>query len=78
MSCKKAVPGVHLCKHQCKELYLYNAEIVPGVVSHVRCYFRCAKCGAEHLGQLDEHYIIKVLRESQRVGNNDNPPSCTL
>lgn len=71
--------GIPLCKHECKELYLYDTDVNPGADStHVTFHFRCARCGAAHLGQLDEHYIARVLKKTQRMANNENPPSCPL
>jgi len=70
--------GIPLCPKRCKELYLYNTEMAPGQVSKVIFFFRCARCGAEHLGQLDEYFIAKCLMESQRMADNENPPSCPL
>jgi len=73
----KQAAGIHICKHSCKDLYIYNVLLAPGVTSNVTFHFRCAICGAEHLGQLDEDFILHCLRR-KGMANNDLPMSCPL
>ncbi len=73
-------PGIPLCMPACRpeHLYLWNTALEPGVTSHVTFYFRCSKCGANHLAQLDECFIADALIKSKRMGNNEKPASCPL
>jgi len=71
-------PGIVLCMPYCENLYLWNTVLQQGEPAHVLFHYRCIKCGANHLGVLDEYFLGKSCRETTRMGNNENPPSCTL
>ena len=78
--CRPKEPGVVVCMPYCKSenLYLWNAELKQGQTAHVTFHYRCIKCGANHLAQLDEYFIATALIQGKRLGNNENPASCPL
>lgn len=71
--------GIKLCGRRCRNLYLYETIVHPRAdSSEVEFRFRCATCGAEHLGRLDEDLIEHILVSKKGMANNVAPPSCPL
>jgi hypothetical protein len=71
--------SISLCGRRCTNMYLYEAVVHPRVEgSLVEYHFRCATCGAEYIGTMDEQFITHYCVQRQGMANNVHPPSCPL